>query len=80
MLYMHIYAIRYNTWLWWSLQVPLPPPATAAAGAVVLILRRPWHHLQAQAGAKGGAADVGGIQYGTWTLNQARNCNTFSYL
>ena len=33
-------------------------PATAAA--VVLILRCPWHHLQAQAGAQGGAADVGG--------------------
>ena len=56
MLYMHIYAIQYNTWLWWSLQVPPPPPLPP----VVLILRCPWHHLQAQAGAKGGAADVGG--------------------
>ena len=34
-------------------------PATAAA-AVVPILRRTWHHLQAQPGAMGGAADVGG--------------------
>ena len=35
-------------------------PATAAAAAVVPILRRTWHHLQAQPGAMGGAADVGG--------------------
>ena len=32
------------------------------------------------AGGRGGAADVGGIQYGIWALNQDRNCNTFSYL
>ena len=55
-------------------------PATAAAGAVVLILRRTWHHLQAQPGAMGGAADVGGIQYSTWTLSNDSQCNIFNYL
>ena len=33
-------------------------PATAAA--VVLTLCRTWHNLQAQAGGRSGAADVGG--------------------
>ena len=58
-------------------------PATAAAGAVGLIGTNPALHLApppGTAGGRGGAADVGGIQYGIWALNQARNCNTFSYL
>ena len=67
-----------------SAAVTAPATAAAAAGAaaaVVLTLCRTWHNLQAQAGGRSGAADVGGgIQYDTWTLNHASNCNIFSYL
>ena len=55
-------------------------PATAAAGAVVIILRCTWHLLQEQPGAGRRRCRGGGIQYRTWALNHASNCNTFSYL
>ena len=55
-------------------------PATAAAGAVVRILRCTWHHLQELPGVGAAPRTWGGIQYGIWALNQDRNCNTFSYL